>query len=341
MGAGFLESEGYEIDSLREADSTLDPTDFFPRTGAPAEEKGLLHIAAGGHPVLSRPFLLKIQKEGAFLLIGSRTGAVHFRPGENSRHPVTVRPRHTILIDCTKSFYIQSAVLPWYGDVLLIDGNTSPFQPALFPGKEMYSLLGFSGMYSGLQGLHTSPVGDSLLENRLLTDILTDWAVTAERQEQAATTPSSRKAGREKAAEEGFPVREKEDRILPDYLQVLRRAVLYHPEEDFSLISYENLLGISRYRLCRDYKAAFGISPLQDINAHRLALARDRLLYSGLSIQEIAGICGFASATQFISLFKRQYGMTPGEFRKQNSPLPEKNNRAGKFSSLSDVKRPD
>ena len=176
MGAGFLESEGYEIDSLREADSTLDPTDFFPRTGAPAEEKGLLHIAAGGHPALSRPFLLKIRKKGAFLLIGSRTGAVHFRPGENSRHPVTVRPRHTILIDCAKIFYIQSAVLPWYGDVLLIDGNTSPFRPALFPGKEMYSLLGFSGMYSGLQGLHTSPVGDSLLENRLLTDILTDWA---------------------------------------------------------------------------------------------------------------------------------------------------------------------
>lgn len=290
MGKNILTDAGYRIESLTEAGNTLDPADFFPQPGTADALPGFLHLAAGGHPLLEKPFLLHLEKEGALLLISSRNGAVHIRTATNSRHPVHVRPGETVLIDCAKAFYIQSAILPWYGDVLLIDGNTVPYRKVIFTGAENSTCLKSSESPVHFQGLHASPIGDALLENRMLTDILTDYAV--------ATYPQEAK-----------------ERDLPDYLQVLHRAVLYHPEENFSLIAYENTLGVSRYRLCREYKAAFGVSPLQDINAHRLALAKDCLLCSDMTIQEISASCGFASPTRFINLFKRLSGLTPGEFR--------------------------
>lgn len=301
--------KGYpiQIEALNEAGHLLDPADFFPQAGTAEGIPGFLFIASGGHPALDNPFLLKIEKEGALLLIESRSGAVNYRSAADSRHPVTVRPGEAILIDCSRAFLLQSAILPWYGDILLMDGNTAPYRQMLFPEKKYYSCRKNTGIAVGSQRLHTSPIGDALQENCLLTDLLTEWAKTAKKESSENMRQDAGKRGPEESAD---------DRRLPDYLQVLRRAVLCHPEENFSLLSYENLLGISRYRLCREYKAAFGITPLQDVNAHRLESAKNRLLYSDLSIQEIAAACGFGSSTQFINLFKRKYGLTPGEFRK-------------------------
>lgn len=39
----------------------------------------------------------------------------------------------------------------------------------------------------------------------------------------------------------------------------------------------------------------------------------------GLSVMEIAMQCGYADMSNFIRRFRRQYGMTPLQFRKQNS----------------------
>jgi two-component system response regulator YesN len=40
---------------------------------------------------------------------------------------------------------------------------------------------------------------------------------------------------------------------------------------------------------------------------------------SGAYIQDIAEQCGFLDTNYFVRLFKRHFGISPGDFRKKNS----------------------
>lgn len=48
----------------------------------------------------------------------------------------------------------------------------------------------------------------------------------------------------------------------------------------------------------------------------RLAKAVDLLLLSDLSIKEVGHECHFANISHFIKLFRRHYGVTPGDYRR-------------------------
>jgi AraC-like DNA-binding protein len=52
------------------------------------------------------------------------------------------------------------------------------------------------------------------------------------------------------------------------------------------------------------------------INTKRLQRAVSLLRSSGNSIQEVAEQCGFLDMNYFSRLFKRYYGISPREFRK-------------------------
>jgi AraC family transcriptional regulator len=48
----------------------------------------------------------------------------------------------------------------------------------------------------------------------------------------------------------------------------------------------------------------------------RIDVARRRLEDGGLSVTEIARLCGFGSASQFSTVFRRETGMAPMAFRR-------------------------
>ena len=65
-------------------------------------------------------------------------------------------------------------------------------------------------------------------------------------------------------------------------------------------------------RLCNRY---FGQSPMRLYTSVRLRTARNLLFYGELAIREVAFASGFSHAAVFTRVFKRQFGMTPREFR--------------------------
>ncbi len=81
------------------------------------------------------------------------------------------------------------------------------------------------------------------------------------------------------------------------------------------------MYGISRYRLCREYIAAFSISPLKDFNLVRIEEAKKLLLNTNLQVQEISSRIGYENVNHFIRLFKAETGMTPGAFRSAHIPV--------------------
>ena len=69
--------------------------------------------------------------------------------------------------------------------------------------------------------------------------------------------------------------------------------------------------------LCRVFKSATDLTPLQTVKLARLDRAAILLGRSNYGVGEIARLCGFASPFHFSRVFKENYGCTPRQLRGQ------------------------
>ena len=90
--------------------------------------------------------------------------------------------------------------------------------------------------------------------------------------------------------------------------------------ESIGLDDVAGHVGLSRSSLTRRFKAETG----KTVNAHiietKVRDAKRLLRYSDMTYGEIANTLAFSSQAYFQTVFKRESGMTPGEYRKLHSP---------------------
>lgn len=91
----------------------------------------------------------------------------------------------------------------------------------------------------------------------------------------------------------------------------------FHQRIDFASLAATAGYSLDRYRHL--FKVQIGASPGRYVLGRRIAHARTLLRETNRSIAEIAADCGFASDSQFCSLFKRETGVSPGAYRKANA----------------------
>lgn len=77
--------------------------------------------------------------------------------------------------------------------------------------------------------------------------------------------------------------------------------------------------GVSRRALERLFHLHVGRSPLQELHRRRVEYACNLLKAANDPLHRIAERCGFRDASQFVSVFRRQIGKTPGKYRSGNS----------------------
>ena len=97
--------------------------------------------------------------------------------------------------------------------------------------------------------------------------------------------------------------------------------ILHHMEETchlpFSLDAIAAEAGLSKFHFSRHFKEMVGQTPLQFAISCRMDRARQLLLDTEETVPDIAGLCGYKSATQFHAAFTRHAGITPKRFRQQ------------------------
>ena len=106
--------------------------------------------------------------------------------------------------------------------------------------------------------------------------------------------------------------------MIPSYLISIRNSFHKNFAKSFSLAELETQYKISRFRIAHEFTAAFGQSPIAYLNCLRLQKACELLTCSDDRIGEISTAVGFENTNHFINLFRRQYGMTPGTYRKHH-----------------------
>ncbi|MDK4591385.1 helix-turn-helix transcriptional regulator, partial [Kingella kingae] len=82
--------------------------------------------------------------------------------------------------------------------------------------------------------------------------------------------------------------------------------------EDMTQIAH-----VSRAQLMRLFKAQMQTSPHAFVNAMRLQKGAYLLRQSQDAVLSVALAVGFQSETHFGKAFKKHYGCTPGQYRKQ------------------------
>ncbi|UEB98050.1 AraC family transcriptional regulator [Pseudomonas sp. HN2] len=112
------------------------------------------------------------------------------------------------------------------------------------------------------------------------------------------------------------------DPRLPLVAQVARDYLHAHTYEDIGLDDLAQACGVDRFRLTRAFKAAFGLAPHAYLIQLRLAKAR-QLLARGETPAQVASVLGFADQSHLGRWFRRAYQLTPADYRKRCSNLPD------------------
>ena len=81
--------------------------------------------------------------------------------------------------------------------------------------------------------------------------------------------------------------------------------------EDFAYLSGRSLASFKR-----DFNAIYQVSPAQYIKETRLNKAKELLIATDWTIQDIAFSVGFESLSHFSRVFKQAMGQSPLDFRK-------------------------
>ena len=94
-----------------------------------------------------------------------------------------------------------------------------------------------------------------------------------------------------------------------------------HYAEDFSMDTLAAAVCISESRLFHLFREALSTTPVKYRCAVRIRCAAADLRADTFSLEEIAVRCGFHSAAYLREMFKREVGLTPGEYREMNRPV--------------------
>jgi AraC-like DNA-binding protein/quercetin dioxygenase-like cupin family protein len=96
-------------------------------------------------------------------------------------------------------------------------------------------------------------------------------------------------------------------------LNLVRDYLVAHACEPTPAPALEQISGLSRYTLARQFRRAYGTSPDRFRTMRRLELARAGI-QAGLPLATVAAEAGFADQSHMTRQFTRAYGMTPGRW---------------------------
>ena len=113
-----------------------------------------------------------------------------------------------------------------------------------------------------------------------------------------------------------------ENILTPDNNVILWQTTEYidkHLGEDLSIEQITKRLNVCRSVIYKNFMVRFGCTPGEYIKQKRIEKAKEYLLDSALSVEEISQKVGFSSGAYFSSVFKNLVGTSPLNFRKTNS----------------------
>ena len=107
------------------------------------------------------------------------------------------------------------------------------------------------------------------------------------------------------------------DSLLPQSIGKIIDYIDSHIHEEISISDIAKTLYISQSTLTRQFKKYLDITPLEFVKRRKLALAA-QLLQEGKSVLAAGAGVGYNDSSYFIELFKKYYGTSPYQYKKNH-----------------------
>lgn len=98
--------------------------------------------------------------------------------------------------------------------------------------------------------------------------------------------------------------------IVLDYMNA-------NPNQRLPLAKLAEMANLSTFHLCHLFKSQTGLSPEQYSRSLRMEKARHLLTTTLFSIKQIMAMAGYNDKSHFARHFRKAFGLTPSEYRKQ------------------------
>ena len=252
---------------------------------------------AGGEFRLSDPFYYEWNPFPSYLLLYTLEGSAVLTTRGSE---VILDHEHLLFLDCSQGFSLRLLQGKWRFQMFFLSGLELSSYYSIFQANFFccYPIPIGSCVSQRMQQLTKFPFTPTPAEqmqlHRELTGMFTELMLSAL-----------------SVARDTKPI--------PAYLLSMKADFEENYAESHSLEYFEQTLGISRYRLCREFSAAFHTSPLQYLQEKKIEAAKSLLLSTDDPIHEVGSAVGIDNTNHFIHLFKKHTGVTPFVYR-QNAP---------------------
>ena len=97
------------------------------------------------------------------------------------------------------------------------------------------------------------------------------------------------------------------------------RLIREHPDRRWTVPEMAAAVSLSRSAFAERFRAATGETPMQNLTRYRMARAAEYLRATRAGVREIARLTGYDSEVSVTKAFRRQYGTSPGAYRRSNT----------------------
>ncbi len=249
-------------------------------------------LLAGISITASYPHYYDMDNFNSYCILYTEEGSGYLRYENRTYY---LDPFSLVFFDCRILHHIEIQHAPWKHKLLFIKGAPiSHFYDIFSCNNDVILLVGNSSYLPGLieKIINADSAKDYLTldQNRRLTDLLTE--ITIEKRH-------------------GYlPKAEAKSHVIE-----IKNMFDSHCEFHYTLSWLEEHFNISRYRLCREFKEAEGVSLIAYLNRVRMDTAKHLLRSTTMRINEIALAVGIENMNHFIRLFKSNTGTTPTNYR--------------------------
>ena len=270
-------------------------------TPSPFAKESLLYVQEIGS--LSAPGPQRSSRQGLssflFFLVDSGSGSIRY-----NNHIYNLNPGDGIFIDCSKNYMHLTDKNPWslkwvhfcgwhmpaiYDKYLELGGQPAfHLKDAAFFSKVLKDLFWLAGSDDTLKELKINEGLSSLI------NLIMDSGITTESVDIVND--------------------------LSGHTFSLHEVKTYLEQNWAKRISLDELADefyISKYYLTRLFKSRYGVSILNFLTELRITHAKQKLRFTGGSIESISHECGFDDQNYFARTFKKVEGITPSEYRRK------------------------
>lgn len=256
-------------------------------------KNSLFHLNLIAEAKKSFPFTLEMQYLSSYLLLYTKKGKFKLTYHNKQFY---LNDNSIMFINCNNYHKIDLLEQSWDFELLYLDGPQIDYYYSLFcqNGLPYCSCVPNSESINSLHKLYyyqeESTTTIQLKRNELITTLLTNLILTKDNDCNQVT-------------------------FVPNHVKLMMNILHNRYSERHSLDSLAKELNYNKYKLAKDFKKYVHTSPIDYLIQRRIEVAKQLLLNTDHTINDISELVGISNIPHFIHLFKSQTLLTPNQYR--------------------------